>query len=112
MWLRYVSNQFGLCLLGHRLLHEGIETDRKVYLVPCLPLRASLHWVDSLREHYHIQRGCKGVQRFLFAKVRQIHLSLANHKLLRSRNPLLCRLHACLHRRQQSQEEKAKSWRR
>ena len=94
-------NQSGLRFHGHSLLHVGLTTDHEVRLVPGLHVRTSLHRLDCLREHHHFQRSGRCMRRFL-AAVFQIHLSMAYHKLLRSWNPMLRSLHACLHSSQQS----------
>ena len=102
MWLRHVYNQSGLRFHGHSLLHVGLTADHEVCLVPGLPLRTPLHRMDHLCEHHHFQRSSRCMQRTLLAAVCQIHLSMAYHKLLRSWNPMLRSLHACLHSGQQS----------
>ena len=99
-------NQSGVRFHGYSILYVGLKTDPQVCSMPRLPLRTSLHRVDSLRKHHHIQQCVRSVHLRPLAIVRQIHLSVAYHKLLRFRNPMLCSLHARLHRSQQSQEEK------
>ena len=105
MWIRHVYNQSRVRFNGHSILHVGLEASHEVRSVLSLPLGTTLHWVDSLREHHHFQRSGRCMRK-VRASVCQIHLSMAYHKLLRSWNPMLRSLHACLHSSQQSQEEK------